>query len=435
MSNEGEVLAIENKNKINIPGIDSWMVHLTRKGALKFPQDVELLYEKVKENNYTDIIVFSHGWNNDLATARKRYENYMQKWLEGEKQSSDNRKRKVIFVGLSWPSIWFKDFPRVSGEQKNRVNINEKIPLRAIDRFISLLREKGLSDENLALIFKLLKHQTLNEKELLQLINLCIVLFLGIHDDEINANDVTLNSNDVLKIIKRLYKVIYGEKSPLTYNPIDVLRLMSVWQMKDRAGVVGKNGVSILMRKLLSITNKKTHIHAVGHSFGCKVMLASICTGEPPERPVSSVLLLQPAIAHRCFTQTSDLNGERGGYVEALNPSRVISPIITTFSKGDKPLHLFYHLAMVRPRDEDEKVMESAGEPPSIYAALGGYGPRKASEKLVARLPAAGENFSLSGRERIIGFDGSNKQINGHSDIEKAETAWLLSLLMSRTTS
>jgi hypothetical protein len=112
-------------------------------------------------------------------------------------------------------------------------------------------------------------------------------------------------------------------------------------------------------------------------------------------------------------------------------------PILSTFSKKDFPLHGTFHLSLRRDSDLGEAQIAaggtSAGDPPSRYAALGGYGPRGAGQSLIDPIPGTGESYGDLGVAPIIGLDGSKGRITGHGDIAKPETAWALHQLIFRT--
>ena len=71
----------------------------------------------------------------------------------------------------------------------------------------------------------------------------------------------------------------------------------------------------------------------------------------------------------------------------------------------------------------------AAGEPPSRFAALGGYGPRSSDERLVDVLDAAaidaGDRYDLSRTIPLIGIDAT-PAISGHSAISNDATYWML---------
>ena len=111
------------------------------------------------------------------------------------------------------------------------------------------------------------------------------------------------------------------------FDPRNIVRVLTIYQMKDRAGVVGANGVAPLVRDVLAA--KDVRLHLIGHSFGGRVMLSAIAGGGPlPQgRKVDSLLLLQPAVNHLCFAEKVTNTNRPGGYREVLN--RVRKPILS----------------------------------------------------------------------------------------------------------
>src|SRR4030095_5642449 len=125
-------------------------------------------------------------------------------------------------------------------------------------------------------------------------------------------------------------------------NPKKIIRTATVFQMKDRAGTVGKHGVGPMLRDLLA--NNNARVHLTGHSYGAKVVMSALCLLDHP-RKVASVLLLQPAINASCFAEKIQ---ENGGLPGAFRPvlERTEGPIFTTFSSSDSPLTTFFHVAL-----------------------------------------------------------------------------------------
>ena len=215
-------------------------------------------------------------------------------------------------------------------------------------------------------------------------------------------------------------------------DPRAAIRLASVYQMKDRAGTVGWNGVARLLEAILKRTNAP--VHAVGHSYGGKVILSAIAAASLP-RKVATVLLLQPAVSHLSFAKQVPGREGEGGYSGV--PAKVSRPILTTYSSYDLPLHDVFHRALIRGIDLGDLRIAggdtSAGAPPNAYAALGGYGPRDADERLFDYLPDPGQTLDVPDGPGIIGLDGTvQRRITGHGDVTTPATAWLLYLQLVR---
>jgi hypothetical protein len=205
----------------------------------------------------------------------------------------------------------------------------------------------------------------------------------------------------------------------------NLLRMGSVWKMKDRAGTVGGKGVSPLVLRILQDTGARLHL--VGHSFGARVVLSALAM-RPLPRKARSVLLLQPAVNRWCFAPQVPGLGRPGGYFPVLD--RVELPILSTMSTHDFPLHEVFHLAL-RGGNLGEPNVAAFGDP-ERYGALGGYGPAGlgAKARRVA-VVAPGTAYDLAGEARVIVLDGSGNldgvpAIGGHSDVVSPRTTWAL---------
>src|SRR5206468_1285454 len=124
-----------------------------------------------------------------------------------------------------------------------------------------------------------------------------------------------------------------------------------------------------------------------GHSFGAKVVLASV-TERPLPRAVDTVVLLQPAISFWAMANEVPGSGQPGGYRLARDTSRVKGPIVLTFSKYDEPLNRFYPLAS-RVAGQVGEQFEAVAEP-SKYSALGAVG-AYGSDSWLVTMKKAGE--------------------------------------------
>jgi hypothetical protein len=150
---------------------------------------------------------------------------------------------------------------------------------------------------------------------------------------------------------------------------------------------------------------------------------------------VSSSGTRKPAISYLSFAAHVPGRDAPGGYRDTLD--LVESPIFSTYSASDFPLHAIYHLALLRQKDLGEAQIAAApttaGSPPSVYAALGGYGPRDAAEQLIDPIPLRGEQVNYPQDARIVGFDGSvGNRIDSYGGVANPSTAWLLRAQLSR---
>ena len=420
----------------------SWLLRFDKGGNCISPQTRGQLLDWLAAQGIEHIIFFSHGWNNDFQFAGDLYGGFMRRF---EPMLDDVTKKKSAFVGMIWPSTWSPavDGPKIAavvpaagqGESALTSAIVEDVTEpEARDRLRELLESRRLSvdeaNEASAIAIGTIadEGEPANVREggekadpPLAADVLAAAQALD-QDDELDEDFGTVEAANS--------GVVAAAAGGEFLDPKNLVRVLTVYQMKDRAGRVGANGVHSLLRDILSRT--QANVHAVGHSYGGKIILSAICAGDLPRR-VRSLLLLQPAINHLCFANNVPGLNVPGGYRSALD--RVDQPILTTYSRHDRPLHDLFHLALRRAADFGEQRIAaggtSAGEPPNRYAALGGYGPRLAHEGLVDPIPFPGEAYSLPAGHRIVGLDGTkDKRINGHGDVVTNVTAWALNSQM-----
>lgn len=212
---------------------------------------------------------------------------------------------------------------------------------------------------------------------------------------------------------------------PAGVSARSAFRIFTYWQMKKRAGVVGQTGVRAALRAVQEAF-PGVRMHLVGHSFGCKVMLAAVAgPGEPPPAPVQSLVLLQGAVSAEAMAEQVPGTDSPGGYRAAVSAGRVDGPIVATFSRHDQACGRAYPLG--------SRVAGHVGELEwgfDRYLALGAVGPRGlgASQRQSVSMLDVGQPYGFDGHG-VWGVDGGSPPgefIYGHSDIRTAQVAWLI---------
>ena len=438
----------------------TWILRYDKRGICTSPLTRAALVAELSGNTYTDVIAFSHGWNNDFDAAIALYREFLQRFEHAVAVHPPPRAFKPLFFGIVWPSTWLvlDDGPQIAaGGTVDQNDVPDAaVPGTAIDDIADRLADSSSAPE-IERFFALVQADRLDATEAHELAKIVAPAFAGFADDENQDGDRTLEADDVLRILRDLepaesrngaapldvddFGGVGGPGAAPTaagfldaLDPRRVVRLFSVYQMKDRAGAVGTRGMAPLLRSVLAATTSR--VHAVGHSYGCKVQLSAICEATPLPRPIDSLLLLQPAVSHLCFAARVPGTNRAGGYRPALDSARVRQPILSTFSRADFPLHETFHLALRREDDLGEMQIAAgattAGDPPSRYAALGGYGPRGAGQSLVDPMPGIGDGYPALGSAPIFGLDGSRGLVKGHGDVRTDATAWALHQLVFR---
>ncbi|MCX5542153.1 hypothetical protein M3A49_22065 [Paraburkholderia sp. CNPSo 3076] len=449
----------------------TWLLRFDKHAACTSPVTREQLLHTLRNAPPSDLIFFSHGWNNDFDEAAELYARFLRHFEAHTAAHPVVRANGVpftpLFVGVVWPSIWlsFDSGPQIAAAVEPPASDSA-----VVEALIDKLADLG-SEASIERVYALLALPRLDETQALELASLIGPAFGTVHDEETGIGARGTSVDELLSMWRAMQQAQDGGSTPAPslddwgvppadaaesqgggaapletaglfsfLDPRNALRLFSVYQMKDRAGLVGARGVAPLLRDVLQAA-PAVGVHAVGHSYGCKVMLSAVCAPASLPRPLSSLLLLQPAVSHLSFADDIPRIGRPGGYRASLTPERVRPPILSTYSRNDFALHETFHLALRRDSDLGEQPIDmaagddatSAGKPPSNFAALGGYGPRRAGQRLIDPMPAAGAPYpDFAPAHPIVGLDGSQGLIGGHGDVTSPATAWALYRLVTR---
>jgi hypothetical protein len=435
-----------------------YVIPFDKVGVCEAPETRRRLVESVAQGVYTDVFVFSHGWNTDWQSAIQVYERF----LAGFMQLRRTYNLKVpgayrpVLVGIFWPSaaLVFGEAevgPVMSSVAPMGVEADPSASDWAVNIEHQALRDlaQQLKRSQVQRFYELMQKESLDPQESLELAKIVRVFYRTVDDETHQSKRLSAT-----KIVQQWQDVERDEAAQTTpgvapagaqaiefgqlaqrLDPRNALRVLTIYQMKDRAGVVGGFGVGPLLRELLEVKDLKLHL--IGHSFGCKVMLAAVATGGPfpKQRQVDSLLLLQPAVSHLCFADKIDKVNRPGAYRVVLE--RVRKPILSTFSTQDTPLYRLFHLALRRDKDRGEAPPDVSfapmpgdfPDPPNDFAALGGYGPRRAGETLI-QIKRVKEPYDLKGTVPIYGVDGTGV-ITSHGDISNEATWWALYSLLT----
>lgn len=429
-----------------------YVIPFDKSGTCTAPLTREHLLQAIKDKTYTDVFLFSHGWNNDWDTASQRYQSFIDGVvkLRHEQKLSATAPYKPLLVGLFWPSIalvmpWEKapkfaaTSTAASDTEQWRLELEE------------LVEAVEVSDRDT--LYALTQAEQLQESDAGRLADLLarVTGKLDQAEQDTGGKAETPSGADLLERARHIPRSSdsggasgqfgfvkgagAGPKAAAielsTFDPRNLVRIATVLRMKDRAARVGATGVHPLLRDLLA-AGSGARVHLIGHSYGAIVLLSSVCYPPEEELPakVDSLLLLQPAVSQWCFAHDVAGKGYPGGYESAL--WRVRGSILTTFSKHDTPLTRLFHLAVRRSRDLGQPRIAPEGgllpAPPSLYAALGGFGPAglNDAQMRVQKIQAPPQSYSLGPDvPKVLALNG-DEAIQDHGDVSQAVTWWAL---------
>ena len=336
----------------------------------------------------TDVFIVSHGWNNNFSEARESYRK-MHRLMQdvATRHGLLDSSYSSITLGLSWPSKTFDD----DGGSTGRSASVESNDLATLYRAFPKPNTAGENySADMQWIEELLGTEPveITEQDYVKLTE----LFRKYRIEEPSDTALTRSSDSAFFRSAQSGRGLFDARISVR----QALRMFSYWQMKERAGLIGSTGARKMLMQVQS-SFPSSRIHMIGHSFGAKLILSCLGSGDGPKRNIDSLILLQGAVSYQAMSPV-------GGYANVTG--RVNGPIIVTFTENDSALGLPYELASrAAGQTEEQRAI-------SIYAALGRVGPEFGIVKSI--VPSAKEDrYQFSNTVHKI--YGSNF-ITGHGE-------------------
>lgn len=355
------------------------MLSFDDKGKLEDPKAWIAFKNQLKTRPPKHIFVLVHGWRTSKDRADETFTS-LAKLLQEQRGENES----IAVIGVRWPSL--------IGETESLTD----------QRF------KAMSNGMAAVIAKstTVKERQAKLKDFLKKPGTrslaTFSLGLTLPDDE------------------QLDAMIDQVQEPENFEKL--LTALSYYAMKKRADVVGSTGLAPRLTELQEAL-PQARVHLVGHSFGCKVCLASVASDCRADRQIDSMTLLQAAVSDLCFAPVIRAleNEPCGAYAEV--PKRVKGPISVTHSQKDKALTLAYAVA--------SQIAGQLGELPGrrmltkneLYAALGARGIVEVPDVPQFAMGKSGTAYAL--RPGLNAID-ANSVIQSHGDIRRDEVVWLV---------
>lgn len=374
----------------------------------------------------TDVIVMSHGWNNDDAAAEELYTKLFTNFANVTAGDPAIGRRKIAIVGVIWPSKKFDELMTqlegtgtAPGGAKSLSAADqaeaEAAMREAIKRAAPIFDDAGDADRIAklqALVPKLENDAAAQE------------IFVKILRELVDPNDQHLdqrNSEDNSDIFFEGQPGIVfqnasqnvpasasatpdsteaeskdgaaGDQSGKAQgigaffskaaNAVtNLMNLSTYFEMKQRAGTVGKNGVAPLVNEL---ANQAERIHLVGHSFGGRVVTAAAANSTT--KKLFSMSLLQAAFSHNGFSKK-----RQGFFRSVIDNRRVAGPILVTNTKKDSSVGLAYPAAS-RISGDAASAFGGADDP---FGGIGSNGAQQMEDHEISGLAARLESVNFA---------------------------------------
>jgi hypothetical protein len=370
-----------------------------------------------------DLFVLSHGWNNGVESARDLY-NAMFTLLADRLGA---HRSTSAAVGIIWPSILFPDDDPATAAPA---------PSTGVQIAAALAPAFPGQQEQIATMGELLDQQPQDPNKLTEFHSLTTGLVTTAPQGSEDTGESALLTVNTLSAFGHAAVMApdaqAGDAQGLG-NPFaglwsgarEVLRTMSYYEMKNRAGVVGENGLGPLLGSLAG----PPRIHLMGHSFGAR-LVAYTLAGLPgnftgTKSPVKSLTLIQGAFSHFAFASPLPIDASRSGALAGYG-DRVDGPLLATFTGADRAVGWWYPTASMLAQQDSE----SATDLVYRWGAMGHDGYRQQPSPTVTPLADVGKpyafapgNFYALDSNAVIKADQSTTS-GAHSDIRHPEVLW-----------
>jgi hypothetical protein len=431
-----------------LSGFPYYEVQFTKEGAAHDPAEVAALTQPMAGGPVTDLVVLCHGWNNDMDDARRLYRNFGERMraVADAGHLPAAAQRKLAVVGVLWPSKKFAETSLIAGGAAGLSGQGARgVLTRQIDDLTGVFSSPD-ADAALAqakdLVPKLEDSPSARERfaELIRSV-LPREAAEGAEEDQSRVF-FTLTGGQVMARL--------GQPLPLPHSSSggaaalgnagpgrgeaaglgefisganaaarNLLNFATFYQMKERAGTVGVEGLNPLLRSIRA-EQPDLRMHLVGHSFGARLVTAATAgrNGAPGLNP-DSLTLLQGAFSHNGFAEKFD-GSRNGAFRRVVTDHLVGGPIVVTNTKNDTAVGTAYPLAsLISGQDTSH-----TGDRNDPFGGLGRNGAQHTPEASDGSLLRVGGAYDFEpGKVYNLNADGI---IRDHSDICHDEVAYAL---------
>jgi len=437
-----------------IEGFPFYPIEITKDGKVYNAEQRTALLDALKASDdpITDLMVVSHGWNNDTAEARALYDELFKnaaKLLTGPRTPAS---RKIAIAGIFWPSKKFAEedlIPAKGGTGGTASIIPKSVPNEGLVQKLDKLKDKDDESESARQHAQALdKAKTLIDKlqddpatrnEFAELVKsvlptpvdtvddasptffkrsgdqLLTALVAPVRQKPVSTpgmgGTAALQANGPAGGAAGLGEVLSGMKAAAWR----LLNYATYYQMKERAGVVG-TGVNGLLKEVRTARND-LRIHLIGHSFGGRVMAAA-AKGPAAVKP-SSLTLLQAAFSHNGFASGFGEHKQNGFFCDVVSKKGINGPIIVTHTGNDRAVGLAYPIAS-RIAGDNQAAIGDANDP---YGGIGRNGAINMAKDQVIQANILDEKGVYTFTSGVIHNLEAGTHIKDHGDVENPEVA------------
>lgn len=395
----------------------------------------QTIAEWVGAEGITDLLVLSHGWNNDIAEARDLYARLTASIAARIASGSGGGlpDRTLGVLGILWPSKKFADEELIpggaaaaGGDVEDDAVIKELERLKGffdaggdqqLDALVNLVGDLDTDPAARAAFFRGAR-SLMNEPDELDEDDRDEVpdaFFDADSDDEIADIFAELKKPDPpgVSTIPTMSGAAGISLSGFKAGARRLLNFVTYYKMKDRARRTGVSAVAPMLRGLRN-AHSSLQLHLVGHSFGGLVVTSATWGSDSgmPRLPIASLSLLQAAFSHNGFADDF-VDGKDGRYRNVLSQTRVAGPILVTHTHNDKAVGVAYALASRLSREDAAAF--GVGDADDRFGGIGANGAQHTPERIqgVLRDPGFQYHFTAGKLYNLLADD----HVSDHSDV------------------
>ncbi len=387
----------------------------------------------------SDLVVFSHGWNNDIDEARRLYHDFFTSLDSVRADTSpDLAGRTFGVVGVLWPSKRFADSDLIPGGAAGAGHADGALAgdLRQMsDAFDSPDAEATM--EQAAALVDSLDGSPKAQREFADLLRSLVTR------DAAEPADAPNQLFDLTgpELMDRLHTALLtllveapptpGEGGGISAVPTggtaglrtsitrlwsrgrSLLNYLTYYEMKARAGTIGATSVAPVLHAQVA---GRARLHLVGHSFGARLVTAA-ADALPDSSEVASMSLLQAAFSHNAFADAWEPK-KPGGFRTMIDAQRVAGPMAITHTRNDKAVGIAYAMAS----SIAGQAASAIGDKNSPYGGLGSNGAQ--------HTPEADNSQALQDLDADYRFEPrrihnlrADPFVSGHGDVANPQVA------------
>lgn len=440
-----------------IGGIPVFEVEFDKNGKLFDAAQLSALTSHLVSQHVTDLILFAHGWNNDLADARRLYGDFFSEFGSFVPATANGSARVFAAGAILWPSKKFTDKDLIPGGGAAALSLQEKAAIRArlkdlakdpvrLGKAVPVSAAKQKKIAKAEALLKTIETDPQAQEEFVRIVR-SLLSAEAAHKDDGTKDLFQVKERKLLDELSKpvmataavgrggaaagfstLSTSANGGAADLGDSVVSGIRrflnITTYYRMKERAGAVGEKGVASVIDKVRGKA-PQIRLHLIGHSFGGRVMTAAT-DAVGSRQKIDSLTLLQAAFSHNGLAAKFDGKSD-GFFRKVVTGKKVRGPILVTCTKNDKAVGIAYPLAS-RLGGQNASAF---GDENDVYGGIGRNGAVKTPEAIKGMLLAANGAYNFAGGS-IYNLN-ADAFIGDHSDICRPQVAWALACGIAKT--